>query len=107
MVQRGVETEPTHRTGADPVGIGHGELATAASLLDPVHRLVGIAQQLVAGLSLLAQRDPDAHGGDHLVPGAQGDRVAQGVEDGVRHLAGVVGRGDSLKQDHELVAAEA
>ncbi len=107
VVQRGVEIEPTLRTGADPVGIGHGELATAASLLDPVHGHVGIAQQLVAGLSLLAQRDPDAHGGDHLVPGAQGDRVAEGVEDGVRHLAGVIGRGDSLEQDHELVAAEA
>ena len=35
---------------------------------------------------VLAQRDADAHGGDHLVPGAQRDRVAEGVEDGVRHL---------------------
>ena len=34
------------------------------------------------------------------------DRVAEGVEDGVGDLAGVVGRGHPLEQDHELVAAE-
>src|SRR5260370_74175 len=81
---------------ADPIGVGHGELATAAPLLDPVHGHVGVAQQIVAGLAVLAQRNADAHGGDHLVRAAEGDRVAEGIEDGVRHLAGVIGGRDPL-----------
>ena len=92
---------------AHPVDVEQGELAAAAALLGPVHGHVGVVQQVVAGLAVVAQGDADAHGGHHLVPGPEGDRVAQRLEDAVGHLAGFVGRGDALEEDDELVAAEA
>ena len=99
VVQCRVEVEPAERADAHPVDVEQGELAAAAALLGPVHGHVGIVQQIVAGLAVLAQRDADAHGGHHLVPGAERDRVAERLEDGVGHLAGVVGRGDPLEED--------
>ena len=107
VVQRRAEVEPADRAHADPVDAEHGELAPSAERLRPVHGDVRVVEQVVARLAVFAERDADAHRGDHLVPGAQRDRVVQRLEDGGGDLAGVVGRGDALEQDDELVAAEA
>ena len=63
-------------------------------------------QHLVAGLAVLAQGDPDAHGRHHLVPGTERDGVAQRLQDRVGHPGRLIGRGDAFEQDDELVTAE-
>ena len=82
VVEGGVEVESVRPTACPSRSTSNiADVAAPAAFLGAVHRHVGVVQEVVARLAGLAQRHPDAHGGDDLVPVAQRDRVAQRVED--------------------------
>ena len=73
--------------------------------LGPVHRQIGVAKEVVAGLGAeLGHHDADAGADEHLGAG-DGERLPQGVDEAFCGRVGFcVGR-QLLEQDAELIAA--
>ncbi len=55
-MQRGIEVEPPGGTSAHTVDVEDRVLTATAAVLGPVHCDVGVVQQVVAGLAVLAER---------------------------------------------------
>ena len=80
-------------------------VAGPPALLGPVHRGVGVADQLLGALAAAGERDADA-GGDEVLVAGEHERAGEHRRDPLGHLDRVVLAADVLEQHPELVAAE-
>jgi hypothetical protein len=80
-------------------------VAVLAFALGPVHREVGVAQQLIARVVANTERDADAHRGRELL-GSDRDRFAQGAHDSLGESNDLAATGDVLDEHGELVTAQ-
>ena len=87
-------------------GLEH-DVAILAVPLGPVHRDVGVAQQLL-GRGVLARGDPDARGDGQarLFVGSELERLLQRVEQALGDQLGAGGQGKLLGDHDELVSTQ-
>ena len=101
----GLELQPFD--GAIVHGRVEQRVAAAASRFRPVHRDVGVADEIVAGLGAgAADGNADARAGEHLVP-AEHHRRRHGLLETLGHAHRIARVSDVLEQHRELVAADA
>ena len=105
LAQLGLERQALDRRG---VHVRVEDLiAAAAGRLGAIHRDVGVAQQFVhGGVWRAAEHDADTRRRVDLVA-VQADRIAERPLQALGDEAHLVGRGETLDQHRELVAAEA
>jgi len=81
-------------------------VAAAAGRLGPVHRRVGVAQDLFRSLiARVGERHPDAGRGEDLATADQ-ELLADQILDALGHPGRVARALDVVEEDHELVSTE-
>ena len=102
--QVGLEPQPLH--DARVHRLIEDDVPLLAQRLGPIHRRVGVAEQVLGPLPVLrSQRDPDAPGREDLVS-PQVERGLQVVANPLGHQHRIADVADVVGEDRELVAPE-